>query len=411
MTYIARRFSHEKRVVHLDTGDPTLTLHYNFLLNSGSTIEQSVIIGPQLTFTRASDAHSFDSSGNLVAVGGDDLPRYEHDPTNNNAQFGLLMEEARTNEALWNQDMTNAVWATVNMTTAMDATGLDGQANSASTITASAANGTILQTVTKASADNAYSVWVRRVTGSGNIDITDNNGTNWTTLTGLSSSVFTRHSIRRPANANPVFGFRIVTSGDVVEVDMNQLEEVLAGGHESHALSEIPTQGSSVTRAQEFAITLDIAWLTNTDAMTWYSSQRTKNITERKNTCVFHLVEPISQDQGVLMRCEGFVSVGQYKCLVLQSVGNTSMFSTNGAELVDTLHKCAWGFDVNSEWLAFDGEIQDTTFDGTFAAETGYTDFNVGVEDNGFNNLNGYVQEIKHWAVLKTQAFGLQETG
>ncbi len=408
MTYINRRFSHEKRVVHLDTGDPTLTLDYNFLLNSGSTIEQSVILGPQLTFTRASDARSFDSSGNLVAVGGNDLPRYEHDPTNNNAQLGLLMEATRTNEALWNQDITNAVWVKTNMTNAMDATGLDGVANSASTITASAANATVLQTVTKASADNTYSVWVRRVTGSGNIDITDNNGTNWITLTGLSSTVFTRYVLPPRIAANPVFGIRIVTDTDAVEVDMNQLEE--GDLNQSYALSEIPTTTASVTRAQEFARTTDVSWVANTDAMTWYSSQRTKNITERGNTCVFHLVEPVVGDLGVLMRCEGFVSVGQYKTLLLQAGGNAFMLSTNGAEIVDTLHKCAWGYDVDSEWLAFDGAIQDTTLSNTFLAETGYIEFNVGVEDNDFNSLNGYVQEIKHWIELKTQAFGQAET-
>lgn len=47
-------------------GDPTLTLSYNYLIDSGSTIAQSVLKGPVPTFTRASNAMSFDSSGNLA---------------------------------------------------------------------------------------------------------------------------------------------------------------------------------------------------------------------------------------------------------------------------------------------------------------------------------------------------------
>ncbi len=66
MTYIARRFSHEKRVVHFDRGDPTLTLDYNYLLNSGSSIQDSVVKGPTPTFTRSSNAMAFDSAGNLA---------------------------------------------------------------------------------------------------------------------------------------------------------------------------------------------------------------------------------------------------------------------------------------------------------------------------------------------------------
>lgn len=43
-----------------------LTLDYDYLLDSGATIAQSVNIGPVPTFTRASNAMSFDSAGNLA---------------------------------------------------------------------------------------------------------------------------------------------------------------------------------------------------------------------------------------------------------------------------------------------------------------------------------------------------------
>ncbi len=113
MLYINRRFSHEKRVVHLYAGDPTLVLDYNFLLNSGSSIAAATITGPTLGFARASDAHSFDSSGDLVAVGGNDLPRFEHNPADGNAQLGMLIEPARTNICLQSSDFTTT-WVNIN---------------------------------------------------------------------------------------------------------------------------------------------------------------------------------------------------------------------------------------------------------------------------------------------------------
>jgi hypothetical protein len=42
---------------------------------------------------------------------------------------GLLIEEARTNLAIWGRDLTNAAWTKSNMTTAKTATGADGSAN------------------------------------------------------------------------------------------------------------------------------------------------------------------------------------------------------------------------------------------------------------------------------------------
>lgn len=85
-----------------------------------------------LTFTRASTGTYFDSAGALQTAAVDE-PRFTHDPVTLEP-LGLLIEEQRTNLLLWNRDLTNAVWvgtATANL----DASGLDGAANSASTLT------------------------------------------------------------------------------------------------------------------------------------------------------------------------------------------------------------------------------------------------------------------------------------
>jgi len=61
---------------------------------------------------------------------------------------------------------------------------VDGITNSASRLTATAGNGTILQSINTLTSDtHIYSVWLKRISGTGSIDLTDDNGVNWTTKT------------------------------------------------------------------------------------------------------------------------------------------------------------------------------------------------------------------------------------
>ncbi len=80
--------------------------------------------------------------------------------------FGLLSEEARTCENLWSRDLTNAAWVASNMTTAKNFAGLDRIANSCTTLTAGAANATLLQSITLASTTLEFAAFVSRVTGN-----------------------------------------------------------------------------------------------------------------------------------------------------------------------------------------------------------------------------------------------------
>jgi hypothetical protein len=79
----------------------------------------------------------------------------------------VLVEEARTNLLLWSSDLTQAAWTPTNLTAAKTATGPDGVANSASTLTATAANAFARQPITSASAARITSMFVKRRTGTG----------------------------------------------------------------------------------------------------------------------------------------------------------------------------------------------------------------------------------------------------
>jgi hypothetical protein len=212
-----------------------------FLLNG---ISYSAITAvPGFTFTRASTAAFFGSDG-LLQTASSGVPRLTHDPATR-APLGLLIEESRENRCLWNRDLTNAVWVPVLMTAALTETGIDGVANSASRITATGTAAVILQTATLASSTRQQSAWVKRVTGSGVVEMTTN-GTTWVAVTVTAD--WTRVTIPAVAAVvNPVFGFRIMTSGDAIAVDFVQNETGTG------ASSEIATTTTAVTRAADDA--------------------------------------------------------------------------------------------------------------------------------------------------------------
>jgi hypothetical protein len=152
----------------------------------------------------------------------------------------LLVEAAATNLALHSRDLTNAVWSGTTVTTAKNAVGADGTASGATTITATAASGTVLQALSHASQSRVFSAYIRRVTGTGAIQLTTNGGTNWTTVT--ISSLYTQVACAAQTVASGTIGIRMAVSGDVIEVDFTQ------GEVGPVATSPIATTTGSVTR-------------------------------------------------------------------------------------------------------------------------------------------------------------------
>ena len=169
-------------------------------------------------------------------------PRIDYDP-NTLAVKGLLIEEARTWVALWNRDLTNAVWVKTSITAVKNQTGIDGVANSASSITATSANGTILQNITLASSQRLQSAYVKRIAGSGAVSMTTDGGATWTTITVTGS--WAQQTIPAQTLANPSAGFKLATSGDAIAVDFvgNELGAFVT--------SALQTGASSVTRAPD----------------------------------------------------------------------------------------------------------------------------------------------------------------
>lgn len=199
------------------------------------------VLDPLVTVVRASEA-TFLDSGSVLQVAASGVARV--DSYIGGVNHGLQREKEAEKLALWSRNQTNGVWVSPNITAVQNATGIDLVANSATTLTATAGNATSLQTLTLGSAEYTVGVYVKRVSGTGDIQITDDNGANWTTLTGLSSSLWMRYSLTR-TQANPVIGIHIVDDGDVIEVDFFELETG------KFSTSVLETTSGTVTRAED----------------------------------------------------------------------------------------------------------------------------------------------------------------
>ncbi len=383
-------------------GDPSLTLDYNFLLNAGSTMAQAAVKGPVLVPTRSSNFWDFDENG-LMAVAANDAPVFAH-TIDAGVPLGLGSWETRTGLALWNRDLTKDTggggpWALSSVTTAKDATGIGGAANSASTITATGANGTALQTVTSASAQRAATAYVKRKTGTGAIEFTQDGGATWSDITAsLSTSLWFRPVIIQTVT-NPQVGFRIVTSGDEIIVDVVGLE---AGGFET---PPIPTGASSVVRAEDDYRTTDLSFI-NPAAMTWFLQVLSPTINTGGNRVAAHIesdAQAADKPSIVLLRSRGS---GSNIDVVLEQDGeaNSLMDITVGGEIANTVHKIAWATDAVTEATSFNGSIVDETWSVAFKADTGYDKMTIGSLD-GIFIFNGYIQLADHWNVRKLNTF------
>lgn len=192
------------------------------------------------TFTRATTGWTRGKDGLWLSVASGSPRSYYN---GSGTYCGGLIEITTVNRCLWSRDLTQAgTWITVSMTTALDATGVGGVLNSASTITATLGNDTILQTIVNGSAAKVYSCFVKRKTGTGKVYITMDGDTTRTEITSsLSTTGWTRVSMAQTL-ANAVVGFKIETAGDAIYVDMCQHENL------THYTTPYPATSAAVTR-------------------------------------------------------------------------------------------------------------------------------------------------------------------
>ena len=303
--------------------------------------------------------------------------------------LGLLVEEARTNVVLWNRDLTNVAWVPVNVTAALDQVGADGTANSASSLTATVANGTILQTIVLASSARFQSAFVRRLVGTGVINMTMDGGLTWTPITVTSS--YTQLSIPTQTLANPIVGFQIVTSGDSIAIDFIQNENGIS------ATSPMSVTTGAITRAAEVIV------LTSPAFGTSYSiySQGIPNSPTNYGASQF----AISLDSG---SATNRLFLGRAVTTGVAFAQNTSASVTTnlvGAGWSqNTSGKSAVATATGSQAFAFDGGSPVT---GAGNLPIGVANVRVG-SNGGTAQWNGYLARLAIWPSIRLPNVELQ---
>jgi hypothetical protein len=198
------------------------------------------LYGNDFTVSRAGTKWVLGADGLLTEVPAN-VPAFEWNA--DGTYRGVSVEPGATNLALHSRDLTQAAWVKTNATPARTATGADGTANTGTTLTATAGNATILQAITSASSARVFGARVRRRTGTGTVEITQDNGTTWTAIT--LTSTYQLFPTASQTLTNPTVGFRIVTSGDAIDVDFCQAETGAV------STSPIVTAGSTANRVAD----------------------------------------------------------------------------------------------------------------------------------------------------------------
>jgi hypothetical protein len=119
-------------------------------------------------------------------------------------------------------------------------------------IQAIGANGTIRQTIASTGSGRVFSVWIRRVSGTGNIQLSLNNST-YTTLSGVTST-WKRFHISA-ASSHTIPSIRVVALNDTIEIWGAQVEIYQTSGVATGAAtptSYIKTTTTGASRAMDF---------------------------------------------------------------------------------------------------------------------------------------------------------------
>jgi hypothetical protein len=148
-------------------------------------------------------------------------PRITFSRASTATYYGTQTAKAEENLLLQSQDYSTS-WTVTNLTPVTGKTAPDAT-STATEFTASAANAVLTQGYTAIAGSYTFSVFLRRVTGSGDIEIAADNGT-WTTK--VITGTWARYDVTQTVAAgSKTAGVRVVTDTDAIEVWGAQLEQ------------------------------------------------------------------------------------------------------------------------------------------------------------------------------------------
>jgi hypothetical protein len=158
--------------------------------------------------------------------------------------WGAQLERGSSVSTYEQTVVTPAIWSKLDVTAVKDQTGIDGVANSASKITATADGGTLIQQINLTSGSRTGSVYLKRITGTGTVQVSLD-GSTYSTVD--LSDTECRRIVLSGTVTNPTVGIKIATNGDAVAMDYAQVEDG------AFATTPILTTTATVTRSADFA--------------------------------------------------------------------------------------------------------------------------------------------------------------
>lgn len=353
------------------------------------------VLDPRITFTRSTTATRVNSSGLIESVAIND-PRFDYDPVTL-APKGLLIEEQRTNLALYSEELdtgwTNGAGATWQYSSGVSpagtttALGVDGLAGVGLTST-----GTTLYRVGNAiSGSTAYtfSIFVRAKTGTANnvaLRMSETGGNNTVSTPFTVTTAWTRisMSVTSAAGATSVT-IAVGTSSGTADLFIwgAQLE---AG---AFATSYNPTEASQVTRAADSAV------MTGTNFSSWYNATEGTMFSEASTYDVSAARIGFAISDGTASNriqagngggARGFVSAGGVTQMT-QALASVT-FSNN------TASKVSLAYELNNGNAAANGTIG--TLDTAMTIPV-VTQARIGGLTTTQSPLNGHVRRIAYY--------------
>jgi hypothetical protein len=226
--------------------------------DSSALIADFSLGSPIATFTRSptDDVCTYIDSNGVIQLATANTPRFAggyYDSTGFHSAKGLMVEGEVTNRATYSSIPENAAWTKTNITADNDDAGSsspDGVATSPS-LTATAANGTFTQAYVDAVAGvYTASLYIKRKTGAGTINLRANTGDAYTAITAsVLTTTWTRVSVSSSSLTNPTFDLQITDNDagdkDAVYIYGCQLEK------NPYMTSLVPCATTAATRKAE----------------------------------------------------------------------------------------------------------------------------------------------------------------
>lgn len=351
---------------------PGATLDMNFAAGQFLGAKPS-----DLTVARATTGYATASSGLLVSFA-INTPRWLAGP-------GLLIEESRTNSILQSNALSNVAWTATTLGVAGSPDVSPAGTANAWRLTASAGNATLKQGVATTAVSWVYSVWLKRVSGTGNVDISLD-GVSWVTQT--LTSAWQRFNVVQTGVAgtsNP--GIRLVVNGDVVDAFGCQAEANNLTGVTSY----IPTTAGAVTRALDDVALTGAAFSTPVSGASgvWYAEGVIPSDAGGSQTRRFIDVTDGTANNRIVL---GKATTDQGRYLVSVAAASQADIFSVAAYVTGTMRMAA-RFAANDFQVATNGALGTPDVSGSVPTPT-QMQIGIDVGKTALAAANGYIRRV-----------------